>query len=157
MATLQRLAARGDLERVEVELGAAQPFRLLYGSPRFIRWLGETAPQLKRDWHGRLSPDEQLYDLLRRFLSGGRLEYGHDLHELEPLEHDVWELKTTDVRIFGWFPGKCEFVAVSADLKKSIMDSGLYPGYRDEVVKFRDQLDLDEPKYQLGASYDDVL
>ena len=157
MATLQTLAARGVVEQIEVDLGAAQPDRLLYGSPRFINWLGRTAPQLQRDWHGRLSPDEQLYDLFRRFLSGGRLEYENEFHELKPLELDVWELKTTDVRIFGWFVGKCVFVAVSADLKNRITELGLYPGYRDEVVRFRDKLDLDEPKYQPGASYEDVL
>lgn len=158
MATLARLAALGAIEAIEVELAPhEQQNRLFYGSPYFQKWLHETLPSLGYGGHGRASPLEQVESLLYRYIIGERLLYGPELHELEPLQHDIWELKTADVRIFGWFV-RCDiFVATNAGDATMIKDLGLYGGFRDEAARFRDNLDLDLPKYMIGASYDNVL
>ena len=58
----------------------------------------------------------------------------------------------------GWFYIVDTFVAVCADTKQRLVDiPGLYGGYRDSVVRFRDGLPLDDPKFIPGSNPDDVI
>jgi len=76
---------------------------------------------------------------------------------MRPKEADVFELVTPDVRIFGWFPRKDVFVAVAGDVMENTHGHDLYPGYRNMVIRQRELLDLDEPKWTPGASENDVI
>ena len=63
----------------------------------------------------------------------------------------VWELKTDDIRVFGWFPRKDCFVGAVADDATRIKTLKLYYGYANVTTKrFLAALDLDHPKCVLG-------
>jgi hypothetical protein len=157
MATLATLIARGVLQQIDVPLDGELPMRMFCARPRFVDWLMESLPAEPVDRGGSQSPAEQIDDLLYRFISGKSLLDNYDLHALLPDDRCVWELKTSDVRIFGWFPERDTFVGVGGDMARRIKDMKLYGGYRDEVRIFRDRLDLDEPKYLQGSKVSDVL
>ena len=98
-----------------------------------------------------MSPLEQFAELLGIFGSGEFLTYGYDLKPLTHAYDGIWELKTADLRIFGWFPHMDCFIAHKADLASRIKDHGLYHGYIGEVGRFRDNLELDDPKFISGV------
>jgi hypothetical protein len=158
MATVAILEDRGALLKIDVPLTADElPTRLVYARPRFRDWLQNELPAEPADRGGRQSPLEQVDDLLHRFLTGQRLLDEWDLRALKPVDLCVWELKTIDVRIFGWFPGHDVFIAVNGAMAWSVKQRQMYAAYRDEVCIFRGRLDLDEPKYLHGSTAHDVL
>ena len=59
----------------------------------------------------------------------------------------MWEIKTADVRVFGWFYRQDQFIALVGDEAWRVKEYKLVRGYTDEVVKYREGLNLDEPKY----------
>ncbi len=158
MATVLRLAEQGDLVRIDPGLPPRQQeFRSLYTSPRLVKWLGEILPGLGSTWNIELTPHEQLAALIEVYASGDTLTFDHSFKPLFPREHGVWELKTADLRVFGWFCAKDIFIAHAANLAQIIKDHGLYHGYINEVVSFRSNLDLDEPKFISGSNPNDVV
>src|ERR1700733_1797046 len=113
MATLHILDRRGDLVAIGGGLeDFEQPQRLLYGFPHVITWLNETLPTLQPFYaETDLSPIEQVDVLFHDFVSGEDLVYYERCHFMEPLINGVWELKTPDIRIFGWFCKRGVFIA----------------------------------------------
>lgn len=153
MATLDQLAAGDQLHRLEPELPpTVQPERIVFGSTRFADWVANQLPRLRTIWKTELSPLEQVAVCLEDFCSGAELSYGFSFAPLHPNENSVWELKTPDIRIFGFFNARDVFVAVVADCATRIKEIGLYAGYVGEVVRFREQLDLDPPKCIEGTN-----
>ncbi len=68
-----------------------------------------------------------------------------------PQSHDVWEIKTPDLRLLGWFVTPIEFVCVHIESKSRLASEkargiNLYNIYRNNVRRFRDALPIDEPK-----------
>lgn len=102
------------------------------------------------DWDIESRPDEQMDALVAIYASGAVLTFGHDLRPLSHAREGVWELKTPDLRIFGWFYKMDCFVADKAGGASKIKDHDLYYGYINEVVRFRNALDLTPPKYVPG-------
>ena len=88
------------------------------------------------------------------------MEYGQDCKKLHPLMNSVWELRTSDVRIFGWFPRRSTFVAVGGAMKRDLKGDAErkdpYQPFINEVVTFRAKLMLDNPK-SLTGRLEDVL
>jgi hypothetical protein len=85
---------------------------------------------------GKTSPTQQVVSLLDSFTSGrsyhaiGQFDDGkpeQPLKKLQPISPDgpnVWEMRTTDVRVFGWVhTTKNTFIAVLAELKMNLVDS----------------------------------
>lgn len=160
MATLLNLVSKGVLEQVEVALdGDSLPQRSIYALPCVISWLDEELPELPPQWgEGRQSPLEQVDFLFSEFISGSNVAHWKFCHIMkpEPGFHHIWELKTADVRFFGWFPKKDVFVIAQAGSAKVIKDHGLYRAMRDVCVQLRERLDLDGPK-AIAGGYEDVL
>ncbi|SRR5579885_1254218 len=158
MATLATLVSSKKL--VQIGGGLAkdeQPVRLLYAYPHVIEWLNDTLPALEPfDADGMQSPLEQVDDLFHDFVAGEDFSFYELSHSMEPLEDGVWELKTPDIRLFGWFYKKGIFLAANIDTMERVKKHNLYAGYRDDVVRRRNQLDLDAPKFVTGG-YADVL
>ncbi|TPJ34283.1 hypothetical protein [Mesorhizobium sp. B2-6-5] len=102
------------------------------------------------------APVKQVFGLLQTFITGKPLVHGRQFHILHPEKQDVWELKTVDVRIFGWFHERNRFVAVRGASMEQCKNDG-YAEFRNEVVAYRAALDLDEPKFKQGAKIDDVI
>ncbi|WP_197419712.1 hypothetical protein [Agrobacterium sp. D14] len=85
------------------------------------------------------------------------MSVGRQFKRMRPEDRDVFELVTPDLRIFGWFPAYNKFIAVKGDFMDRTHGHNLYPGYRDLVVKERDAIDLDPPKWTPGATEYDVI
>jgi hypothetical protein len=158
MATLPMLEADGALCRYEPELDhGQQELRLFYVFPRVAEWMERTLPILGSTWNIEETPLEQLDALLAVFCAGDPLSYGQRFKPLNALGDGVWELKTADLRIFGWFPRKDCFVATDADLARTVKSNRLYRPYAEQAVRFRDRLGLDEPKFVPGEDPLDVV
>lgn len=151
MATIQQLDSLGKLNRYEAFLPAGTlPCREIYFSQVMYEWHDKRLPEMKSYWGLEFKPDEQVLGLLVDYISGVDLSIGDDL-KLLTYESGVWEFKTPDVRIFGWFPKKDCFIAVCADDATFTKTHRLYHGYIGQAVDFREKLDLDCPKYIEGV------
>jgi len=152
MATLFNLAGpNGVLTKLDPALESnEQEWRVIYAAGRFKGWVTDDLPNLTSQWETEISPLEQFDALVEIFASGETLTYGERFKPLHPREKGIWELKTPDLRIFGWFAQKDHFVGVVADTAERIKRYSLYYGYLGEVSRFRAALDLDEPKFVEG-------
>ncbi|WP_412063942.1 hypothetical protein [Rhizobium sp. SYY.PMSO] len=158
MATIIELCKIGEVIAIGGGLDAhQQPERLLYALPHVVDWLETDLPEYEADFHdGKMDPLEQADLLFHDFVSGNDFSFYEKSHSMQPTEPGVWELKTSDLRLFGWFVQKCVFVIAEIDTAFRCKQHALYPGYRNSVVYRRQQLQLDEPKFITG-DYDDVL
>lgn len=158
MATLEQLVEGERLIRLGGGLdGHELPERLLYAFPHVVEWLDQTLPDLESELgDGKQSPIEQVDDLFHDFVAGADLSFYERSHSMTPDDLGIWELKTPDARLFGWFPQKGAFIIAEADTAFRCKQHGLYAGYRGSAVRRRDSLDLDEPKFVTG-DYSDVL
>jgi hypothetical protein len=128
-----------------------QEFRTIYASPQLRDWIDNVLPIMGSSWNIELSPLEQFVALAEIFCSGERLAYGSQFKPLTHIVDGIWELKTDDIRIFGWFGRKDCFIGVVADDATRIKTHNLYYGYANVTTKrFLDALDLDNPKYIPG-------
>lgn len=158
MATVIELSRQGKLFKLDPALdGGEQEYRVLYASPRLRSWIEGTLPGLGSTWKIEQSPVEQLDALLQVYASGEPLVFGHSLKPLTHLGDGVWELKTADIRIFGWFSARDWFIGDAADTAERIKHHKLYRGYANQVVRFRAGLDLCEPKFVAGDDPNDVV
>jgi hypothetical protein len=159
MDLIRELVAAGVIIPIEIGLKAdEQPMRLLYGTANFVDWLhvrlnaGEVSA-LQAD----LSPSEQLDHLFYTFVSGRQLIYSRQYRFIRAEKFAVWELKTADLRIFGWFMVKDCFVAVFGDWADRIKDHDLYRGYRLEVRRMRRELGMEDTLCVEGIDPGEVL
>lgn len=105
-----------------------------------------------------MRPALQAQNLLRHFISGKPMQHSRLFRQMSPLSNDVWELRSDDLRFFGWFHRKDCYVAVSGDLFENLKaDKSLYEMHRIKAVKARDALNLNDPKHLQGAGRHDVL
>ncbi|HEX4157921.1 MAG TPA: hypothetical protein VHY79_05555 [Rhizomicrobium sp.] len=164
MATLAHLEADGRVLKYDAALeDDEQELRLLYVSPTLAEWIGTTLPTLISDLNDPLPPLDQFDAYGHVYASGLPLVFDRQFkvfqpRAVEPLGDGVWYIKTTDIRIFGWFWRRDVFVGVVGDTAYRCKTYNLYQGYRSvNVARFRDDLPLDEPKFIPGTNPDDVL
>lgn len=157
MATLAMLEQQRVLHRYGPELEPGQmPERLLYCTDGFLDWFSTVLPTLKKD-RDALRPAEQVDRVLWDFVIGRPLVYNQGAKILDPMIDGVWELKTIDVRIFGWFAARSTFIATNGALRSSLVPWAKYAPYIEEAKHVRNSLDLDEPKFLAGGALKDVL
>jgi hypothetical protein len=159
MITLDYLLETGAILGIDVELGPRElPARLLYGTPGFVRWLEE---RLERNEPSPLGSDtrpvEQLDYLFYSFISGQPLVPARQFRPIKAERNAVWELKTLDFRIFGWFAQKDCFVAVFGDWTDHVKDHDLYRGYRLEIRRLRRELGVGDVLCVEGVDPGDAL
>lgn len=158
MATLLELQTQGVLLKADPVLGAReQEVRVLYASTRLTGWIQGTLPSLGSTWDIELSPQEQLDAFLAVYARGDALTFGQAFRPLVHISDGIWELKTADLRLFGWFYKKDCFIGHAANITETIKQHNLYHGYAGEVARFRDLLLLDEPKFVPGDDPNDVV
>lgn len=158
MATPIELSVRGELRKIDPQLDPqTQEERLIYASGGLIEWLDQTLPSLASNWQIETPPMEQLDAFLEEYASGEPLVYKLRFNPINPIGDGIWELKTADLRIFGWFHKKDCFIGVSADMTWRIKEYKLYAGYRNEAVNIRNNMDIDEPKFIPGDDPNDVV
>jgi hypothetical protein len=159
MLTLAKLLEEREIMRIEVALDERElPSRLLYGTPNFIAWLDERLKNSEPSPLGaELVPAEQLDLLFYEFTSGAPLAPMRHLRVVRHERFPVWELKTPDLRVFGWFAQKDCFIAAFGDWADRIKDHGLYRGYRLEVRRLRRRLGAEPDLCVEGDTPGDVL
>jgi hypothetical protein len=120
--------------------------------------LRDVASAWLSQWRREVTPQEQFSALVSQFISGDDLIFNHDfkaLHKnqrgMRNYDDGVWELKTADVRLFGWFCNFDWFVGAAIDEAWRVKEHDLYAGYREEVIRFRSGLDLNDPKFIPGG------
>ena len=159
MTTIEELVEANVISRIQVEMHSRdQELRLLYGTPDFIDWLGRLAKGAGPEQRlGEATAAEQVDDLFNTFLSGLPLVYMKQFRSIRSEKNAVWELKTPDVRIFGWFLKKDCFVAVFGNWADVIKDHDLYRGYRISIRRLRRELGVGENLCVQGVMPGDVL
>lgn|SRR5262249_3579632 len=152
MATPLHLDRIGFLFKYEPELEPGQrERRSLFASARLQAWIEKELPGLESIWKIELTPQEQLKEFLDgSFCPGDTLTYAWQFKPLTHIRDGIWELKTADLRIFGWFWMRDTFIGSAANLTDRIKQQHLYRGYAEEAAIFRHRLDLDEPKFITG-------
>ena len=134
-----------------------QRMRCLYATTKLLDWIRGTLPSLKGTHETSVRPKEQFEQLLYEFVSGKDLYVPRGFHILQPEVSGIWELKTTDIRVFGWFYVKGVFIGVNAGQAQEIKAKKLYGSMRDEAQIYRDALDIDPPKFIPGTLQRDVI
>jgi hypothetical protein len=159
MPTIDSLVSSGAIAKIEVELDPRdQPMRLLYGTPDFIQWLHDVVAGAEpQERVGEATPAEQIDHLFYSFLSGRPLVFTRQFRVVRMEDNAVWELKTPDVRIFGWFVAKDCFVAVFGNWADTIKDHDLYRGYRIAIRRLRRELGVGDELCVKGVAPDEVL
>lgn len=158
MATLLELEQRGDVVRFVPSLAWNEyEDRRIFLLPHAKDWIENVLPTLGSTWNIEISPEEQLDTLFYDFCSGKALAVGKRFSKLHPRENGIWELKTADLRVFGWFQPKDCFLVTACNGAEVIKHHKLYRGYCDDAVRLRNNLDLNEPKYVSGDDPNDVV
>jgi hypothetical protein len=151
MATVLDLDRRDDLFKLDVLEQGVQEFREFYASPTLHEWIIGTLPGMASGLGLELTPEQQFVALGEIFCAGERLTFGTQFKPLTHITDGIWELKTPDVRVFGWFSRKDCFIGAVADDATRIKKHNLYVGYANVTTRrFRDALDLDQPKFVRG-------
>lgn len=161
MATLDRLVAQGVLVEVSTPLRRDEfPERHFYSYPSVVTWMDqEVSGMASGRLQSEMKPREQLAVFLRRWVSGQEIKYDRMFKDLQPMTDEVWEIKTTDLRIFGWIPQRRRFIAVVGGYADDYKPPGrkkLYVEEKAKVLAARAALDLDEPKFATGT-FDDLV
>ena len=165
MATLIELASNELVVRLDpaLELGELEE-RCIYVFPHVIDQI-EAMMGMDSPTGHELSATEQFYEFLAHFASGGEMQVPQQFHDLRHRADGIWELKTRDLRFFGWFHQIDCFVCTDlADATRvkhgppgSTIKGSLYHGYGNEVVRRRNGLNLDHPKFISGVNPQDVV
>jgi hypothetical protein len=161
MASFDKLLEEGAIIRVKLRLGRNQfNERKLYAYPACLTWMRAAVPKMVT---GRvqsdLTPAEQLMTRLLQWITGKPMAYGRMFKDMEPRSDEVWELKTADLRIFGWMYRPRKFIAVRGGYADDYKEPTKIKNYADDmraVVKARDALPLDGDKFVRGE-YDDLV
>ncbi|MGY6645114.1 MAG: hypothetical protein ACXIVD_07820 [Salinarimonas sp.] len=139
MAISETVISEFDLRSISIRLGdKEEKWRTIYASRALQVFLADIQvndPPTR--WEADLTPKEQLYELFRVFITGEVLRTDDQFHVMRPTDDAVWELKTPDLRIFGWFIAKDQFAGIFGDWAERIKEHGLYAGYRDEITRRR--------------------
>src|SRR5690349_10669614 len=123
MATILDLRNEGALIKLDPVLEApAQEFREIDLFPEFAVWARDVLPNLDSTWDIETRPLAQFDDLVSLFCSGDPLVYEWQFHPIQHVHDGVWMLKTADLRLFGWFPKKDHFIALSGHSAQHVKD-----------------------------------
>ncbi|WP_306046100.1 hypothetical protein [Nioella sp. MMSF_3534] len=160
MATLVELCESGELVQLEVPLAAHElPMRRLFAIPSFVRWLEESLGDIEHDdLYSDQTPLEQVDSLFFEYISGAVFSTDRRFKKLSSTpDHGIWELKSDDVRIFGWIPEKDAYVCCFGDSADRVKLLNTYGRYIAQSAFVRDNINLDEPKCVMSSEYDDVI
>jgi len=159
MATLVELRNAGSLVDIDPLESHELPWRTLYATPDFINWLDVTLPLLPhKPEYSAMTPQEQVFASFADFASGAAFSDDRRFKKLSASpDNFVWEIKSEEVRVFGWVPEKNVFVCCFGDSKDNIVVNNSYGLHIARTVFMRTNLDLNEPKYVESKEYRDVL
>lgn len=119
MPTPDQLSQAGLLKLWPHRLALGRPVvRNVYVSIQAEKWIIDNVKNAVSDgvFSGVEAPREQLADIFRRVLTGERID---KFRPKTLCEHPDWihELRTADLRIFGWFWRTTHFIVSSVEFK----------------------------------------
>jgi hypothetical protein len=161
MATLHTLPT---VTRIRVPLRRREfDEREFHALPSFMLFIKQILPAAAPGViAARETPRQQMDTLLRKWTAGKPMRQGRAFGIMRPATDSVWEMKTVDLRIFGWMHKPKCFVAVFGGLADDYKSQNGNPpkeSYKEameRVVWIRDRLGLDEPKFVTGE-YDALV
>jgi hypothetical protein len=163
-ASVDQACTAANLEKYTGSLYGRCEWRYVYGSKDFIAWANAQLPGIVPERVESGTAAEQLEAEFYGFRDGLGLAYGTDIRCLEtavgclePLELGVWELKTPDIRLFGWFPDVNYFVVHSGAEKRKLPLKRDYAPFIAEIVRFRQSLVSFLPNHIIGGRLSDVI
>jgi hypothetical protein len=157
MATIAELESDGKLLAYEPDFEANEfPTRWIHIAPTFPTWLEKTLRSEVADDGRNISPYEQVEQVFYEYALGRPMVYGRDRRKLDPLTQHVWEVKTPDVRVFGWLPQKRHLIVVCGTMKRDLKPSKKYDPHIQNVITFRNGLDLSVPKFLTGLTPNEI-
>lgn len=138
---------------------AEMPWRRLYATPEFVEWLDTVVPELEQNTlYDDLRPIEQISALFAEYVAGDSFSNDRRFKKLNwTPDLCVWELKTTDVRIFGWVPERDSFVCCYGDSSDKIKTLDLYGRYMALTRRKMEDVGLDPPICVESSEYSDVI
>jgi hypothetical protein len=158
MSTMSTLIANGKLKSVTLGLLDDElAERGLFGTERLFRFIANDLQNVpSRDT--TLSALEQVANLFGRYLTNRPLILQSPIAPIRYLRDGVWELKTKDVRIFGWFAAKDSMVIdAGCDVKLLKEEKLNYNGFIVQTDYVRTSLGFSPSEYVSGNSPNDVL
>jgi len=102
-------------------------------------------------------PCEQVDAFFVDFVIGATMQIGKDLKKLQPIGDNVWEMRTDDVRVAGFFHKRGTFIATGGGLKKNLKTKKQYQSLIDAAKAAIKTLGLDDPVCITGNNANDVL
>ncbi|MBR1165213.1 hypothetical protein [Bradyrhizobium elkanii] len=158
MSTLNKLLEAGTLTSVTLGLLDDElPERGLFGTARLHSFLSNDLPSIPSQ-DAMLSALQQVANLFGRFLTNRPLVLQSPIAPIRHLEDSVWELKTKDVRIFGWFAAKDSMVIdAGCDVKLLKSQKLNYSGFITQTSYIRKTLGFSPKDYITGKSPHDIL
>lgn len=160
MSTLERLQRTGEIERIEPPgLLTVQDQRLIYGLRSFIEWKDTALKSLDPSWTSDMPPYHQVADAFREFAIGDDLAELGMFGFLWPRDgnHGVWEMRTTDVRIFGWFWRRDVFVCAIGGHAGEIKAGQQYQPLKRETMRLREALGFGPGDFVASGRLEDVV
>lgn len=159
MATLVELCESGVLDTIDPLEPDELPWRILYATTDFLHWAATVLPVLPHNpLYDKLTPIEQVFAVFAEYVSGDDFLTDRRFKKLSwTPEHHVWQIKTEEVRIFGWVPKKNVFICCFGDSADRIKTEDSYGRYIAQTVYTRNNLQLDEPRFVESKSYEDVI
>lgn len=154
MSTITEAASSGQI--VKVTMRGALEFRSIYALPKVIQWMRADLPNLESDGYveGALAPSQQLHQQIKAFVRGDSPDNWMIPKLLRPTEHGVWEMRTYDLRVFGWFYRKGTFIISSILPAAECKERDLYLASIQNAVKDREALELAPPPFEEGELHD---
>lgn len=135
-------------------------WRRIYVSWRFAEWTRAGLRSVVVSDSSQASAASQLNAELVSFCRGGALMVGQDFRCLEPTRDSIWELKTPDLRLFGWFICKnCMVLHAGGDANQLHGGKGWaeYEPYISDCVAYRNSLTPALPGPISGVKASDVV
>jgi hypothetical protein len=152
------------ITRIFIPLGRGEfDEREFHALPSFMLFLKQRLPGSSTGvLAARESPSDQMNTVLRKWNTGKPMAQGRAFAIMRPTPKFVWEMKTADLRIFGWIYRPKVFVAAFAGFADDYKSQNgkppieSYAAARDRVLWIRDRLDLDPPPFVKG-NYDALV
>jgi hypothetical protein len=156
MATALHIAGRGGLSQWGLDPSDRRNVeRLLFLTDDMRYWMDNTLTYLAPDRGRDISPYEQVVAMFEHFVGTPTFTGVGYFQLLIPQFDGVYEMKMTDVRVFGWFPAKSNFIAAYGDMKSNLKkNQKLVTTHIGNTVNCRQIMDLDEPKFITGPMHE---
>lgn len=142
----------------KIELQANEmPEGKIYLKGSVINWLECVLPEAESRRRRMVLPYLQIAELIKRVIVGDSIETDSEDAEVKPISEEkygLFELRTKDVRIVGWFTQRRIFVGAIGFLRDNAADLGDFEEIKNKVFKAREAAPARFRKFVKGGLRD---